>query len=233
MNEPKRLRELPKDERPRERLLSAGAESLTDAELLAIFIRTGTPGRNAVAIARELLAARNGLRGLRTCKPREIMALAKGIGMAKACELAAAFEIGNRIARAEKARPDMQSPPAVYDLLKYEMRDLRQEVVRVVLLDTRLRAMLVEEISRGTLNETTLHPREVFRPAFVHSAYGIILVHNHPSGDPSPSEADRRMTCQLRDAAEVLSIRLIDHIIIGHEAPGRLPYFSFREAGLL
>lgn len=233
MSDSTRIMEMAEEERPRERLFRGGAAALSDAELLAIFIRTGTRGRNAVTVGRELLKARSGLRGLADCGPRELMKVVKGIGMAKASELAAAFEIGNRLSRARMDRPKADTPAAVCELLGAELRDLRQEVVRVILVDTRLNVLVIEEISRGTLNESTVHPREVFRPALVHSAYGIVVVHNHPSGDPSPSQADHRITKQLVQAAEVLSIRLLDHIVIGRPAPGSTGYFSFREAGVI
>jgi DNA repair protein RadC len=121
----------------------------------------------------------------------------------------------------------------VYELLGAEMRALDKESLRVLLLDTRLRLKHSEEVSLGSVNESIAHPREIFRPAIVHSAYGIILAHNHPSGDPSPSEADRRLTRRVAEAGVLLQIKLIDHIIIGSPETGRLPYYSFREGGLL
>jgi len=228
-----RILELPQDERPRERLLHHGPASLSEAELLAVFIRTGTQGRNAVRIGRELLASLGGLHGLARCSVEDLRRSVKGIGLAKACELAAAFELGRRLARGPGERLSLHDPGAIYDLLAQEMQSLRTESVRTLLLDTRYQLIRVETISTGTVNESLAHPREIFRPALTHSAFAVVVAHNHPSGDPTPSEADRRLTQRLSSAAEILGIRLLDHIIIGSPAPGRIPYTSFRELGLL
>lgn len=233
MSTPSRLRELPVDERPREKLVRAGAGALADTELLAIFLRTGTPGRNAIATARDLLDKWGGLQGLSRCEIRDLINSARGVGTAKACELAAAFELGKRLARGGPQRPKVDSPEALYHLLGPEMQALRDESVRVVLLDTKYQVIRVEEVSSGTLNECIAHPRNIFRPALVYSAFAVAVVHNHPSGDPAPSEADRRLTRRLNDSAAALDIRLLDHVIIGTADGGRTPYTSFRELGLL
>ena len=127
----------------------------------------------------------------------------------------------------------MSTPAQIYELLGTELRALHRESLRVVLLDTKLKLMRVEEISLGSLNESVAHPREIFRPAIIHSAFGVILVHNHPSGDPTPSDADRRLTTRLVEAARLLQIRLFDHVILGTADNGRVPWFSFAESGLL
>ncbi len=127
----------------------------------------------------------------------------------------------------------LTEPAEVYDLLGLELRALHRESLRVILLNTRFQLMRVEEVSLGSMNESIAHPREVFRPAIVYAAYAVIVAHNHPSGDPSPSQADHSLTRRLREAAELLQIRLLDHVIIGGPAEGRLPYFSFKEAGIL
>jgi DNA repair protein RadC len=227
------IRELATAERPREKLVELGAKSLTDAELLAIFIRSGTKGRSAVAVARDLLKARGSLQGVSRCSVDELRQSAKGIGKAKAVGLAAAFEVGKRLARGSEARPMMNEPEAIYELLGPELQAMGREVLNVLLLDVRYRLIRTEEVSIGSLSESIAHPREVFRPAIVHSAHGIVVTHNHPSGDPSPSEADRKITVRLAEAGRLLQIQLVDHVIIGSPEGERLPYFSFREHGLL
>lgn len=228
-----RLNEIPREERPRERLQKDGAGVLSDAELLAIFIRTGTRNRNAIQVARDLIERHGSLHRLARCTVGEIMAGGGGIGPAKASELVAAFEIGRRLARGERGRPQLNTPQAIYEVFGQEMQALHQESVRVALLDTKLHLIRFDEVTRGSVNESVAHPRELLRPALVHSAYAFVMLHNHPSGDPAPSRADREFTSRLRDAAELLQLRFIDHVIIGSPAEGRLPYFSFREHGLL
>ena len=227
-----KIREMPQDERPREKLLCRGAAALTDPELLAILLRTGVPGANAVEVARQLLERYRSLSGLSRCTVREIASI-RGIGATKAIQLVAAFGLGQRLANERLARQKLDSPELVYDLVTAEMRTLHKESLRVILLDTRYRLLQMEEISIGSVNESIAHPRDVFRPAVISSAYAVIVVHNHPSGDPSPSQSDHSLTRRLAEAAELLQIKLLDHIIIGAPAEGRLPYFSFKEAGVL
>ena len=227
-----KIREMPRDERPREKLLGRGAAALTDPELLAILLRTGVPGANAVEVARQLLERYRSLSGLSRCTVREIASI-RGIGATKAIQLVAAFGLGQRLANERLARQKLDSPELVYDLVAAEMRTLHKESLRVILLDTRYRLLQMEEISIGSVNESIAHPRDVFRPAVISSAYAVIVVHNHPSGDPSPSQSDHSLTRRLAEAAELLQIKLLDHIIIGAPAEGRLPYFSFKEAGVL
>jgi DNA repair protein RadC len=229
----KRMREMPQDERPREKAERFGIEILSDAELLAIFIRTGLPGKNALDVARDLLTSCGGFESISRCSPKEIRSHAKGIGTAKSIELAAAFEIGKRLARGKPLAPLMDTPERIYSAFGSEMMSLRQESLRVLLLDTKLRLIRSEEISRGSLNECLAHPREIFRHAYIHCAYGIVIVHNHPSGDPTPSSADLRITRTLSQAATLLQITLLDHVIMGSPDGGRVPYYSFREAGIL
>ena len=212
--------------------MKQGAGSLSESELVAILLRTGMVGANAVDVARELLIRYQTLTALSRCGPKELAQI-KGIGLAKAMQLAAAFELGKRLAQESPARGKMDSPELVYELLGQEMRMLAKESLRAVLLDSRLRLIRVEEISLGSISECIAHPREVFRPALVHSAYAVILTHNHPSGDPSPSRADIEMTKRMDQASGVLMIRLLDHVIIGMPGEGRLPYYSFKETGLL
>jgi len=226
------IKELPADERPREKLQTHGAASLADADLIAILLRTGCVGTNAMELARALLVKFGSLQSLARADFKEIASI-KGIGPTKATQLLAAFGLGHRLA-AEPVRNElMDTPEQIYRLLGPELRTAPREVLKVVLLDTKLRLQRVEEVSSGTLNESVAHPRDIFRPAVAWNSYGLILVHNHPSGDPGPSMADRQLTTRLAEGAQMLQIRLIDHIIIGAPGDGRAPWFSFREAGLL
>ncbi len=232
MTTPLKIREMPREDRPREKLAARGASALSDAELIAILLRTGVAGANAVEVARQLLEQYGSLGALSRCTVKEIAKI-KGIGFAKGAQLAAAFGLGQRLARERLAREKIDTPELIYDLLGPEMRALHKESLRVILLDTRYHLLRIEEVSLGSVNESIAHPRDVFRPAFIYSAYAVIVVHNHPSGDPSPSQADHGLTRRLREAAELLQIRLLDHLILGAPAEGRAPYFSFKEAGLL
>ena len=228
-----RIREIPASDRPREKLAAHGASCLTDAELLAIFLRTGVKGKSAITLASELLSKKGTLRTLSRLSAGELAKAAPGIGPAKAAELAAAFELGKRLARGGAERPVLESAAVIYETFGAELQARDRELLRVLLLDTKLRLLAVEDVALGSLNECIAHPREIFRPAIMHSAYAAILVHNHPSGDPTPSQADNRLTRQLGDAAKLLQINFLDHIIIGLPDGGRVPYFSFREAGML
>jgi len=223
---------MPVQDRPREKLATLGAAALTDSELIAILLRTGMQGANAVDVARALLSKFHTLAGLARCSVTEIASI-KGVGMAKAVQLAAAFGLGTRLAREALTQSRIDSPELVYGLLGAELRMLQKESLRVLLLDTRYNLLRIEEISVGSLNESIAHPREVFRPALIYAAFAIIVVHNHPSGDPAPSEADRRLTRRMAEAAQLLQIKLLDHVIIGSPGEGRLPYFSFKESGIL
>ena len=227
-----RIQELREDERPREKLALHGAATLSEPELIAILLRVGTRGANAIDVARQLLAEFKSLAGLSRASVKELASI-KGVGPAKAVQLAAAFELAVRLARADTIRIAVETPEQVWTLLGAEMAMLTRESLRVVLLDTKLKLVHIQEVSVGTLNESLAHPREVFQPALLHKAYGLILVHNHPSGDPTPSEADRRLTQRLRSAAELLSLQFVDHIILGNRDGGRVPWFSFRQAGML
>lgn len=224
---------MPPDERPREKAERHGFESLSDAELLAIFIRTGVPGKNALQVARDLLRDCGCFAQLARCSPNEIRRLAIGIGPAKSLEMAAAFEIGKRLAKGKSLAPLLDTPERVFEAFGNEFMGLRQESLRVLLLDAKLRLIRSEEIMRGSVSECMAHPREIFRHAIIQSAYAVVVLHNHPSGDPAPSAADIRITRSLREAAQLLQINLIDHIILGSPDGGRVPYYSFKEAGHL
>jgi DNA repair protein RadC len=227
-----KIREMPQDERPREKLAAHGATALTDPELIAILLRTGIPGMNAIEVARKLLKDYGSLGGLSRCTVDELSSI-RGVGFAKAVQLVAAFGLGQRLAHETLSRQKIDSPELVNELVGPEMRRLRKESLRVILLDTRYHLIRVEEVSVGSVNESIAHPRDVFRPALVASAYAVIVVHNHPSGDASPSQTDHSLTRRLAEAAELLQIKLLDHIIIGAPSEGSPGYFSFKEAGVL
>jgi DNA repair protein RadC len=227
-----KISELPEDERPREKLLARGPSALTDSELIAILLRTGRQGANAVQVAAQLLDRYKSLNGLSRCSVEEFAQIL-GIGPAKALHLVAAFDLGRRLARETLTREKIDSPELVYNLLAPEMRALHKESLRVILLDTRYHLVRIQEVSVGSVNESIAHPRDVFRPAVISSAYAVIVAHNHPSGDPLPSQSDHSLTRRLAEAAELLQIKLLDHIIIGAPAEGRAAYFSFKEAGVL
>lgn len=230
---PNRIADLPRDDRPRERLLRLGPASLSDAELLALFINTGIPGENAIQVAQRLLKTHGSLAQLARLTP-QLLRGEKALGPAKAALLTAAFEIGRRAERETLIEQPLSTPELIYQFAGPEMRHLPHETVRVLLVNTRLSFVRQEQISHGTVNESMAHPRDVLRPAIAHAAWGFILVHNHPSGDPSPSDADFRMTRRIREASEVLGIKFLDHVIIGAPSETRSsPYFSFREAGIL
>ena len=222
----------PADERPREKLLAHGAGHLSDAELLAIFLTSGVVGRNVIQVAGDLLEKYGSLQELGSQPVSEYMNN-NGIGLAKACKLAAAFELGSRVSRERIRSVKLDTPELIYDHFSHQMSGLANETAVVVTLNARMEHTSSTTISVGTVSETSAHPREVLRPAITRSAFGFILLHNHPSGDPTPSAADYRITENLLRAAEIIQIRMVDHLIIGRPAAGRMPYFSFRSGGLI
>lgn len=226
------LNDLPPEDLPREKMLRRGAESLSDAELLAIFLRTGTTTRSAIEIGQDLLQKHQSFAQLGRMSLAELKK-EHGIGLAKACQLAACFELGSRVAQQTVKRIRFNEPQIVYDHFYPQMGHLRTESLRVILLDTKLRAIAIEEISKGTINATIAHPREIIRPAVLHQCHCFILVHNHPSGDPSPSHADHTLTRSVQRAAELLEIHLADHIIIGQPSTHHDSYYSFKESETL
>ncbi len=229
-----RIHDIPENDRPRERLLRLGPQALSDAELLALFINTGTKGENALQIGQRILREHTSLRELSRLEPA-VLSKIKSLGPAKTAKLAAAFELGRRAAQ-EPAHAEiiLDNPQRIYAYIGSEMQALNFESVRVFLLNTRLALMRCDEIFRGSLNECSAHPREILRKPLIHSAHAFILLHNHPSGDPTPSDADRRITRRLREASEATGVPLQDHIIIGAPSASRAqPYFSFKEHGML
>jgi len=227
-----KIHEMAEDERPREKLAAHGARALSDAELVAILLRTGFAGANAIEVARQLLETYGSLTGLSRCSVDELSKI-KGVKFTKAVQLVAAFGLGDRLARERWVKQKIDSPELANELVGPEMRRLQKESLRVILLDTRYHLIRVEEVSLGSINESIAHPRDVFRPAVISSAYAVIVVHNHPSGDPSPSQTDHSLTRRLAEAAELLQIKLLDHIIIGAPSDSSAGYFSFKEAGVL
>jgi DNA repair protein RadC len=218
----------PASERPRERLYSRGPEALADAELLALQLGSGTRGRSAVDVAREMLAAYGSLADV-AGREAEELARMPGVGQAKAARLAAAFELTRRLrARTPGQRLILSTPTEVYAAFGPLMEDLRHEVFRVALLDAQNGLLRDRVVSEGTLSASLVHPREVFRPAIVEAAASVILLHNHPSGDPTPSREDIRLTRQLVECARLLELSVHDHVVIGR---GR--FVSLAERGII
>jgi DNA repair protein RadC len=215
-------------ERPRERLYWNGPTALADVELLALQLGSGTRGRTAVEVAREMLAAYGSLADVASREAAELARL-RGIGPAKAARLAAAFELTRRLrARQPGTRLRLASPAEVYAAYAPLMENLRHEVFRVALLDAQNRLVRDRIVSEGTLSASLVHPREVFKPAILESAAAVILLHNHPSGDPTPSREDVRLTRQLAECARLLDLRIHDHVVIGHGG-----YVSLAERGII
>src|SRR5215475_2644680 len=211
------IREWPMEDRPRERLYHKGADALADAELLAIQLGTGVPGLSAMDVAREILAQRGSLSELAGLGVAELAHL-RGVGRARAVRLSAAFEVTRRLrSRNGASRVVLSSPEQVFARYGPLMEDLKKEVFRVALLDTQNALLRDTLISEGTLSASLVHPREVFKPAILESAASIILVHNHPSGDPTPSREDVRLTRQLIECSRLLDLPIHDHVIIGRE----------------
>ncbi len=224
-----KIKGLPKEERPREKLLFYGKESLSTAELLAILLRTGTKEKSALEIAQDVLAMHeSGILYLENCSPEELAGI-KGMGTAKACQVLAAVELGRRAAiHPGKTRKQITNPDDIVQLFMEKMRYYKQEHFQVLLVNAKGRIMEEAEVSVGDLCSTVIHPREVFSQAIKRGAASVLFVHNHPSGDPQPSQADVKTTKQLVEAATILGIHVLDHIIIGD---GR--YASMKEMGLM
>jgi len=218
----------PEDERPREKLLQRGPAALSDAELLAIFLRTGIAGSSAVDLARELLSRFGSLRALLKA-PRADFCAAKGLGDAKYAQLQAVLEIARRhLAENLAQRAALNDPQAARDFLIAQLRDLDHEAFAALFLDTQHRVLAFEILARGTLNSASVYPREVVKSALRQQAAAVIFAHNHPSGIGEPSDADRTLTQRLREALNLIDIRVLDHFIIGEGPP-----VSFAERGLL
>ncbi len=222
------IRDWPAGDRPREKLLARGAGALTDAELLAIFLRTGLPGRSAVDLARDLLQRFGNLRGLLAATQSEFCA-APGLGSAKYAQLQAVLEMARRHLDEDlRERDSLNDPLAVRRYLQSRLRGLDHEVFAALFLDAQHRLIAYEPLSQGTLDGASVYPREVVKAALRHGAAALIFAHNHPSGVPEPSSADRVLTDRLRDALRLIDVRVLDHFVIGEGRP-----VSFAERGWL
>lgn len=218
----------PFEDRPRERLGTHGVAALSDTELLALVLRTGARGLDAAGLAARLLAASGGLARLAD-RPFDALCAEPGLGPAKAAGLLAAAELGRRLAsRRLRAGDVIRGPADVHRHFHHRLRDARREHFMVLLLDGRQRVMSESQVSQGTLTASLVHPREVFRTAVQAAAAAIVLVHNHPSGDPTPSLEDRDVTRRLAAAGEVLGIRVVDHVVVAEGG-----FHSFQESGEL
>jgi len=213
-----RITDLAATDRPRERLAELGAESLNDAELLAILLRVGIQGQNAVQMGQHLLQQFNGLIGLYQATFEQVCQV-KGVGKAKAAQIQAALELGRRYFKAQRGeRPAIHSPKDAADQVMYEMTGFVQENLWVLLLDTRNRLIDIEHLYQGSLNSSTVRVAEVFKKAMVMNAAAIIITHNHPSGDPTPSPEDIALTRTLVETGKMLDIQVLDHLVIGGNA---------------
>ena len=218
----------PKDERPRERLLRSGAGALTDAELLAIFLRVGVRGKSAVDLARAMLQHFGSLNRLFSAARSEFASIS-GVGDAKYAQIQAVFEMGRRALKEDLAEPtSLSSPQAVKDYLRLSLGNLPHEVFVVLFMDARNRLLAADQMFQGTLTQTSVYPREVVKRALTHNAAAVILAHNHPSGASEPSQADRYLTESLKQALALVDVQVLDHIIVA----GRAAH-SFAERGLL
>ncbi len=232
MSQSLRLKDQPLSERPRERLVALGADALSHAELIAILLRTGLKGMNAVDVGKQLLQKFGNLQALAQAGVEDLQKV-KGIGRDKAVTLVAAFALARKMAgELQYESPVLDNPEAVVRLLRESNLAKNVETLQVLLLNTRRRLIRIEEISDGTLDTILVHPREVFKLAIAANAAAMVLAHNHPSGDPAPSEADVKVTRDLIRAGQLLKIEVIDHIIIGRATADRTrDYSSLRELG--
>jgi DNA repair protein RadC len=222
------LRDVPSEERPRERMMQVGAQALSNAELLAILLRTGTYQESAVHLAERMLSQAGGLRSLVDMSLQQLTEI-KGIGSAKGLQIQASIELGRRLARSVMNETvTVRSPKDVADLMTEELRYLQKEHFVCLFLNTKNHIVGQETLSMGSLNASIVHPREVFRAAIKRSSASIICVHNHPSGDPTPSSEDIQLTQRLVEAGEIIGIDVLDHIVIGDHS-----FVSLKEQGMM
>ena len=221
------IKDLKEDERPRERLAKLGPQSLSNAELLAILLRVGVVGESAIQVGQRLLQTFGGISGIHRASIDELSSQ-KGIKLAKAAQIKAAIELGRRLVlESPDERPAIHSPAEAAELVQYEMCALEQEELRVLLLDTRNRVQHIETVYRGSVNSSQVRVAEIFKTAIRRNATNLIVIHNHPSGDPTPSPDDIAITRAILQAGELLDVKLLDHIIVGS---GR--FISLKERGL-
>ncbi len=222
------VRDLPEPERPRERLQKVGPDNLSIQEVLALVIGRGIPGKSVMTIAQELISRFGNVQAISRATLEELSQI-KGIGIAKAAQIKASFELARR-ERAEIVEEnfDVKSPEAVFKLIGSSIKDKAKEHFKLILLNSRNKKIGISSISTGTLTTSLVHPREVFKEALAHSAASVILAHNHPSGDPEPSEDDLKITRKLVESGKIMGVEVLDHIIIGKDK-----FYSFREKGLI
>lgn len=221
------IQSLPLDERPRERLFKRGAEALSNSELLAIILGSGMKGKSVVQLAQELLVKFGGLEGLAEATVEELCEV-KGLGIAKAIQLRALVALAGRLAqKGQGAKVKIDHPQSAYNILREELDNQKKELFAVVMMDTKGFLINQQIVSMGTLSNSLIHPREVFYPAIRHKAATILLAHNHPSGDPTPSNEDIAVTEKLVDVGKIMGIPVRDHLIIGREC-----YLSLRQQGV-
>lgn len=222
------VRDLPIEERPRERLQKVGVDNLSTQELLALIIEKGGRGQTVLTLAQNLLAYFGNLQNIKNASLEELKKI-KGIGFATACKIQAAFKLGEKAEfKSTKLGEKIEEPESVFNLLKNEIGNKKKESFYILSLTTRNNLISADKVSTGTLSASLAHPREVFLPAIKNSASTVIIVHNHPSGDPQPSEDDLKITKRLKEAGKILGIDVVDHIIVS-----RANYFSFKNKGLI
>lgn len=230
MAESTRIHDLPSDQKPREKMESLGASALSNEELLAIFLRTGTKGASAIEIGRELLRKHGGLVPLAQLDLKELCR-EHGLGLAKACQIQAAFELGTRAARDGSKNIQFLNSRSIYEFLSPQLSHLPTEKLIVLTLDSAARLIRMREITSGTANQTLAAIREILRPVLIDQAVNFVLAHNHPTGNASPSGADTNLTQRLAKSAREMEINLLDHLIIGRPIDGSSGYYSFADQG--
>ncbi len=230
--EPFRVQEVLEADHPRERLNILGVHALTNTELVALLLEEDLASPDARSLTGRLLRKFRSLRTLARCSPGELASV-EGMSSTLAERMAITFELSRRLAKEVLSKMKVDSPEIVCQLMAQDLRALDRESLRVLLLDTKYQLLRIEEISLGSLNESIAHPREIFRSALIHSAYAMILVHNHPSGDPTPSGADKKLTQRIVEVGKLLGVELADHIIIGNFLADKESYFSFKEEELI
>ena len=224
-----KIKDIPQNERPKEKLLIYGAESLSNSELLAIILRTGTQGENVLQLSSRLLSELEGLDGVLSASFNDIISI-KGIKDGKASQILALSELFRRFRTLKAMKKDIKinSPKDLADLLMGEMNELTQEVLKVVLLSTKNMIIGTKDVFKGSLNTSIVHPREIFKQAIDKNSSSIIICHNHPSGDPTPSKEDINITLRIKECGNIIGIQLVDHIIIGNNK-----FVSLKERGLI
>lgn len=228
------IREMPEEDRPRERLWKQGASALRTDELIAILLRTGTAGRSAITVAQDLLRRYGDSLNALARASVPMLAREPGVGPTKATQIGAAFELARRMVQEQQSRRHVERPEDAAACLREEFRSADREMFRALLLDTKHRVIHIASISTGTVNASLVEPRELFKAAIAHSATSVIVAHNHPSGDPTPSTEDVAITKRLVKCGQLLGIEVLDHIIIGLPAPHRdRDFVSLKQLGLM